>query len=44
MTLAYGDGADVRSLAEIAEPTGGQQFTGDPATINQVYAEIALFF
>ncbi|HMQ51308.1 MAG TPA: VWA domain-containing protein, partial [Anaerolineae bacterium] len=43
-TIAYGDGADTRSLSEIAEPTGGKQFAGDPATINQVYAEIALFF
>ncbi len=43
-TIAYGDGADVDVLRQMAESTGGRQYTGDPATINKVYAEIALFF
>ncbi|MCB0194048.1 MAG: VWA domain-containing protein [Anaerolineae bacterium] len=43
-TIAFGDGADTTVLQQMAEPTGGKQFTGDPATIDAVYAEIALFF
>ncbi|MCB0208292.1 MAG: VWA domain-containing protein [Anaerolineae bacterium] len=43
-TIAFGDGADTTVLQQMAEPTGGKQFTGDPATIDEVYAEIALFF
>lgn len=43
-TIAFGSGADTTVLQQMAEPTGGRQFTGDPATINEVYAEIALFF
>jgi Ca-activated chloride channel family protein len=43
-TIAYGDGADTSVLQRIAEATGGRLFSGDPDTINQVYAEIALFF
>ena len=43
-TIAYGNDADIDVLKRLAESTGGKQFKGDPATINQVYAEIALFF
>ncbi|MCB0224198.1 MAG: VWA domain-containing protein, partial [Anaerolineae bacterium] len=43
-TIAFGSGADTTVLQQMAEPTGGKQFTGDPATIDDVYAEIALFF
>jgi Ca-activated chloride channel family protein len=43
-TIAYGDNASVDILRQMAESTGGRQYEGDPATINQVYAEIALFF
>jgi Ca-activated chloride channel family protein len=43
-TIAYGDGADIDVLRQMAESTGGQQYHGDPATIKKIYAEIALFF
>ncbi len=43
-TIAYGSGADTSILQQIAEPTGGRQYSGDPASINEVYQEIALFF
>jgi len=43
-TIAYGSGADTGILQQIAEPTGGRQYSGDPASINEVYQEIALFF
>jgi Ca-activated chloride channel family protein len=43
-TIAYGDDADIDILKRLAESTGGKQFKGNPTTINQVYAEIALFF
>lgn len=43
-TIAFGSGADTTVLQQMAEPTGGKQFAGDPATIDDVYAEIALFF
>jgi len=43
-TIAYGQDAQVDVLRQMAESTGGKQFSGDPATINLVYAEIALFF
>jgi len=43
-TIAFGSGADFNVLQQIAEPTGGKQYEGDPDTIHQVYAEIATFF
>ncbi|MBN1995039.1 MAG: VWA domain-containing protein [Anaerolineae bacterium] len=43
-TIAYGNDANTDILRQIAELTGGKQFKGDPSTINQIYAEIALFF
>lgn len=43
-TIAFGSGADTTVLQQMAEPTGGKQFKGDPTTIDEVYAEIALFF
>jgi Ca-activated chloride channel family protein len=43
-TIAFGSGADRGILQEIAEPTGGKQYEGDPETISEVYAEIATFF
>jgi Ca-activated chloride channel family protein len=43
-TIAYGNNADTDVLRQLAESTGGRLYTGDPSSINQVYAEIALFF
>jgi Ca-activated chloride channel family protein len=43
-TIAYGSDASTDILSQLAEITGGKLYSGDPATINQVYAEIALFF
>jgi hypothetical protein len=43
-TIAYGDNASSDILRQMAEPSGGRQYQGDPATIDKVYAEIALFF
>jgi Ca-activated chloride channel family protein len=43
-TIAFGDGADRDVLQQIADPTGGKQYEGDPETICEVYAEIATFF
>ena len=43
-TIAFGDSADRDILQQIAEPTGGKQYEGDPETISQVYAEIVTFF
>jgi len=43
-TIAFGGGADLNVLQQIAEPTGGKQYEGDPETIGEVYAEIATFF
>lgn len=43
-TIAYGSGADTGILQQVADPTGGQQYSGDPESINKVYGEIALFF
>ncbi|MFN2231019.1 MAG: VWA domain-containing protein [Anaerolineae bacterium] len=42
--IAFGGDADRDILAQIAEVTGGQQYEGDPETINEVYARIATFF
>jgi Ca-activated chloride channel family protein len=43
-TIAYGAGADPKVLQTIAEAAGGAFFTGDPATIRQVYRDLAAFF
>jgi Ca-activated chloride channel family protein len=43
-TIAFGSDADTEVLRQMAESTGGKQYSSDPATISQVYAEIALFF
>jgi Ca-activated chloride channel family protein len=43
-TIAYGRDANTDILSQLAEITGGKLYKGDPSTINQVYAEIALFF
>lgn len=43
-TIAFGGDADTEALRQMAESTGGRQYNSDPATISQVYAEIALFF
>ena len=43
-TIAFGSGADRNTLQEIAEITGGKQYDSDPATIGEIYAEIATFF
>lgn len=43
-TIAYGSDAQLDVLERIAEATGARAFAGDPATIKQVYAEIATFF
>jgi Ca-activated chloride channel family protein len=43
-TIAYGANADLDVLRQMAESSGGKLYEGDPATIDRVYAEIALFF
>lgn len=43
-TIAFGGDADTEVLRQMAESTGGKQYSSDPTTISQVYAEIALFF
>jgi len=43
-TIAFGDDADKDVLKQLAEPTGGQQYNSDPASIMQVYDQIATFF
>ena len=43
-TIAFGGDADAGILRQIAEATGAQQFDGSPATIGQVYGQIATFF
>ena len=43
-TIAYGSDANFAVLQRIAEATGGKAFQGNPATIKQVYTEIATFF
>lgn len=43
-TIAFGSDADTDILKQIAEATGGRQFSGDPSNINSIYAEIATFF
>jgi Ca-activated chloride channel family protein len=43
-TIAYGAGADPKVLQAIADAGGGAFFSGDPATIRQVYRDLAAFF
>ncbi|MGC9399925.1 MAG: VWA domain-containing protein [Anaerolineae bacterium] len=43
-TIAFGSDASENVLRNIAETTGGKQYSGDPDTINDVYADIATFF
>jgi Ca-activated chloride channel family protein len=43
-TIAFGSDADTDVLKELAEITGGKQYSSDPESINQVYSEIATFF
>jgi Ca-activated chloride channel homolog len=43
-TIGYGDDADGGVLEKIATAGNGSYFKGDPATINQVYLEIASQF
>ena len=43
-TIAYGNGADNRVLADLAEIGGGASFKGDAASIRQVYRDLAAFF
>ena len=43
-TIAFGGDADKDVLQQIAEPTGGKLYEGDPKTIREVYADIATFF
>jgi Ca-activated chloride channel homolog len=43
-TIAYGPSADPRVLQSIADAGGGAFFSGDPATIRQVYRDLAAFF
>jgi Ca-activated chloride channel family protein len=43
-TIAFGSGADTGVLRQLAEVTGGRQYSGEPENIRDVYAEIALFF
>jgi Ca-activated chloride channel homolog len=40
-TIAYGNDADKDLLKKITERTNGKTFTGDPATIEQVYLAIS---
>jgi Ca-activated chloride channel family protein len=43
-TIAYGDLADTKTLAQIAAATGGRSSTGDPSQIASVYQSISSFF
>ncbi len=43
-TIGYGGDVDANILAQIASAGNGNYFSGDPATINQVYLEIASQF
>jgi hypothetical protein len=42
--IAYGSDANKDILKQMAEPTGGKQYSSDPSTIDQIYADIATFF
>jgi Ca-activated chloride channel family protein len=43
-TIAFGDDADLNILNQISEPTGGRSYQASPASIREIYAEIATFF
>ena len=43
-TIAYGSDADKNGLTKIASVTGGQEYTGTPQNIQQVYVQISEFF
>lgn len=43
-TIAYGSDADASGLTQIANATGGQEYTGTPQNIQQVYVQISEFF
>lgn len=43
-TIAYGQGAQRERLAAIADATQAKTFRGSPATIREVFKEIATFF
>ncbi|HEX7736028.1 MAG TPA: substrate-binding and VWA domain-containing protein [Ktedonobacteraceae bacterium] len=47
-TIAYGDahgsGVDVNALTQVASASGGQEYTGTPQNIKQVYLDISKFF
>jgi uncharacterized protein YegL len=43
-TIAYGSDADIDSLTKIATATGGQEYTGNPQNIREVYQQISEFF
>ena len=43
-TIAYGKDASSDILEQIAEASGGEAYSGDPATIGKVYVQISSFF
>ncbi len=43
-TIAYGSDANIDSLTKIAMATGGQEYTGNPQNIREVYQQISEFF
>jgi Ca-activated chloride channel family protein len=42
--IAYGDDADMDTLREIAEPSGGQVYVGDLETIRDLYKILSTYF
>jgi Ca-activated chloride channel family protein len=43
-TIAFGSDADEVTLQQLSEISGGKQYQGDPATIRDIYSDIATFF
>ncbi len=43
-TIAYGGDADTKALTQIANATGGQEYSGTPQNIKAVYNQISQFF
>ena len=43
-TIAYGGDADTKGLTQIANATGGQEYSGTPQNIKAVYNQISQFF
>ncbi|GAC1371511.1 MAG: VWA domain-containing protein [Ktedonobacteraceae bacterium] len=43
-TIAYGSDADTKGLTQIANATGGQEYSGTPQNIKAVYNQISQFF